>query len=270
MASTRADLLAAVERSPRLVSAHDRTGWVGLYTPDALIEDPVGARPHRGTGAIDRFYATFIAPRDITFHRGVDAVVGNTVIRDLDLEVGMSGGIAMRIPAFLRYDLAPVGGDLKITRLQAFWELPGMVGQFVRNGPRAVPAGAALAATLLRNQGAAGAAGFLAGLQGAGGRGKREFVAFLGDARAGNEVAVRRRLAKGARITLGEDRPLGGTDLLGWLAEAQWDKVIAAGYHVVAAVRADTGPGVVIADVETRPFVITRLRVFTEAGVGGG
>ncbi|BCI53528.1 hypothetical protein NIIDNTM18_28060 [Mycolicibacterium litorale] len=166
MAFPRHDLLTAVERSPRLVAEHDRAGWVALYTPDAVIEDPVGSRPHRGLAEIDRFYATFIAPRDITFHVRRDVVVDETVVRDVDLEVGMTAGVTMRIPAVLRYDLAGVDGELKITRLQAFWELPGMVATFLRRGPRAVPAGGALTVGLLRNQGLGGAAGFLAGLRG--------------------------------------------------------------------------------------------------------
>ncbi len=38
MTFTQADLLSAVERSPRLAAAHDRAGWVSLYTPDAVID----------------------------------------------------------------------------------------------------------------------------------------------------------------------------------------------------------------------------------------
>ncbi|BBY15809.1 nuclear transport factor 2 family protein [Mycolicibacterium litorale] len=270
MTFTRAELLTAVERSPQLVAEHDRAGWVGLYTPDAQIEDPVGSRPHRGIAEIDRFYATFIAPREIAFQVRGDVVVDDTVIRDADLEVRMSGGVTMRIPAVLRYDLAAVGGDLKITRLQAFWELPGMVGKFLRNGPRAVPAGAALSVALLRNQGLGGAAGFLTGLRGAGTTGKRHVDEFLRDATAGNEVAVRRRLGKGARITVGERHPLTGAELLALLAGARWDKLIAAGRHVVAAIESPAAErGVLIADVESRPFTITRLRVFAGPGLTG-
>lgn len=270
MTFTQADLLSAVERSPRLAAAHDRAGWVSLYTPDAVIEDPVGSRAHRGTDRIDRFYATFIAPRDIVFHVRSDVVVDETVVRDVDLEVRMSPQVTMTIPAVLQYDLAPVGGRLKISRLQAFWELPGMVGQFLRSGPRAVPVGGALGVALLRNQGPAGAAGFLAGLRSVGATGKRGVERFLRDAAGGDEVAVRRRLSRGTRVTVGEHRPLGGTDLLALLAGGRCDRLIAAGRHVVAAVRTSDGePAVLIADVGTRPFTIARLRVFAGPGLTG-
>jgi hypothetical protein len=55
-------LLAAVERSPEAAAAHDRAGWVGLFTVDGRIEDPVGSRSHVGQAQIGRFYDTFIGP----------------------------------------------------------------------------------------------------------------------------------------------------------------------------------------------------------------
>ena len=141
----RTALLAAVERSPQATAAHDRAAWVGLFSADGQVQDPVGSRPHVGHDAIERFYDTFIGPRTITFHRDADIVVGNTVLRDLELEVAMGQSVRMRIPAYLRYDLTGVPGDaadeLEIVRLQAYWELPAMIGQFARNGAGAVSAG---------------------------------------------------------------------------------------------------------------------------------
>ena len=159
-------MLAAAERSPAAAGAHDRDGWVGLYTANGRVEDPVGSRPHVGTAAIGRFYDTFIGPRDITFHRDVDIVVGTTVIRDLELEVKMASTLTMRIPAYLRYDLEDHDGELKVAALQAFWELPAMVGQFLRSGVRAVPAGVQLSKALVTNQGLGGTLGFLSGFRG--------------------------------------------------------------------------------------------------------
>ena len=199
MAFSPAEVLATVERSPAAFSVHDRDAWVGAFTYDGRVEDPAGSQPHRGQTAITRFYDTFIGPRDITFHRDADIVVGSTVIRDLELEVGMASGLTMRIPAYLRYDVVDDRGELKIAELYAFWELPAMIGQFLRNGVRSVPAGLQLSKGLLTNQGLIGTLGFLGGLRGTGPQGKRRFREFLADARAGDEVAVRRRLGKGAQ-----------------------------------------------------------------------
>jgi hypothetical protein len=130
-------LLAAVERSPEAAAAHDRAGWVGLFTVDGRIEDPVGSRPHVGQAQIGRFYDTFIGPRDIAFDRDLDVVHGSAVVRDLDLEVVMGSAVTMMIPAFLRYDLREVNGEWKIATLRAYWELPSMMLQFLRNGASA-------------------------------------------------------------------------------------------------------------------------------------
>ena len=84
-----------MERSPQAAAAHDRPGWVGLFTGDGRVEDPVGSRPHTGPAEIGRFYDTFIGPRDIAFHRDLDIVRGSSVIRDLELEVAMGSAVTM-------------------------------------------------------------------------------------------------------------------------------------------------------------------------------
>jgi len=61
----REQLLATVARSPQAFTVHDRDGWVGVFTADARVEDPVGSQPHVGYEQIYRFYDTFIGPRDI-------------------------------------------------------------------------------------------------------------------------------------------------------------------------------------------------------------
>jgi hypothetical protein len=259
---THAELLAVVEKSPAAAGAHDRRGWVDLFTEGARIEDPVGSRPHRGREAIERFYDTFIGPRDITFHRDTDFVVGSTVVRDLELEVSMADSLVMRIPAYLTYDVERCEGELKISRLQAYWELPAMMGQFALGGLAAVPAGLSLSRGLLRNQGAAGTVGFMSGFRGVGARGKRHLAAFLGDACAGDEVAVRRRLSNRLLITLGDDDRLTTSDLLNRLAGGRTRKVIAAGHTVVAGIDADGQRQILFADMRSGPLAITRIRLF--------
>jgi hypothetical protein len=164
MATSRSELLAAVERSPEAAGAHDKGAWVGLFTDDARIDDPVGSRPHVGRDQIGRFYDTFIGPRDITFHRDLDIVSGTSVIRDLTLDVGMSPAVRMMIPAFLRYDLRAAESGWQIARLRAYWELPVQIGQFVRHGLSSVPVSLRLASALLGNQRLGGALGFASGL----------------------------------------------------------------------------------------------------------
>jgi hypothetical protein len=264
MAFSRADMLATASRSLAAAGARDREGWVGLFASGGRVEDPVGSQPHRGHLAIGRFYDTFIGPRDIMSRPDVDIVVGSTVIRDLTLELGMSSGLTLRIPAYLRYDLQGERGELKIAAMYAFWELPTMVGQFLRSGPRSVPTGLQLSRGLLINQGLIGTLGFLSGFRGAGNQGKQRFAEFLGEARAGNEVAVRRRLAKRAPITSGDDVPMSGAELLTRLAGARPHKLIGSGYQLVVGLDREGHRDVLIAEVAAKSFTINRIRYFSD------
>ncbi len=261
-----------MERSPAAAGAHDRTGWVGLFTDTATIEDPVGSRPHVGHAEIERFYDTFIGPRDITFHRDIDIVRDQTVLRDLVLEVAMGPAVSMRIPAILRYDVKPAGltsEDLRISRLQAYWELPAMAWQFARNGPAAVPASVQLTRALLTNQGLVGAAGFMSGLAGVGTRGKRYVAQVVDDACSGNEMSVRRVLGPDAELAAGDSGRLRPAELVEALAGARRRTTIVAGHHVAVSVTGPGGDAVLIADVGSRPTRIRRLRVFFEEGHAG-
>jgi len=265
MAFTRADMLATAERSPAAAGARDRKAWVELFTPDGRIEDPVGSTPHMGLGAIGAFYDTFIGPRVIRFHPDVDIVVGPTVVRDGELEVTMASTLTLRVPVYIRYDLTDDAGELKIAALLAFWELPAMVGQFLRGGVGAVPAGLQLSKLLLRNQGLVGTLGFLGGLRGIGSGAKDVVARFLDAACAGDEVGMRRRLAGQVRISTGDDRQLSAGDLLRHLSGARWRKLIGSGHAVVAATERAGQRSVIFAEVGTEPLAITRIRVFSEA-----
>jgi hypothetical protein len=261
MAVSHDELLAAVERSPEAVGAHDREGWVALFTADASVEDPAGSRPHRGRTQIEHFYDTFIGPRDITFRRDTDVVSGSTVVRGVTLEVRMGASVTMTIPAYLRYDL---DDTLNIARLQAFWELPTMLRQFARNGVAAVPVGLRLSGALLRNQGLRGTAGFLTGFRGATSRGKRHLAALLDDAVAGDQIAVKRRLADSAQITRGDVDRIGTSELVALLHGGRWDGMIRSGYTVAARVRRDGRRLIVFGELETRPTRIRAVRVFAD------
>ncbi|MGY4712175.1 nuclear transport factor 2 family protein [Mycolicibacterium sp. CBM1] len=262
MTAPRSTLIDIVDRSPRLAAAHDRAGWVGLFSADGRIEDPVGSRPHVGARRIGRFYDTFIAPRQIEFHHGVDIVSGSTVVRDLTLEVAMGPSVAMHIPAVLRYDLCEGGGQWRIERLRAYWELPAMVVQFARNGVAAGPQSLALMRALARNQGWRGTLGFAAGFRGARVRGKRTVRGFLDAVSAGDQLRAWRSLRSGAVVTLGEDEPLRFGALSETLTGRSWSKVVASGNSVTAS---SYGPKsvVLIAELAADGGMITRLRCFT-------
>jgi SnoaL-like domain len=261
---TESALLAAVERSPAAAAAHDRAGWVGLFTADGRIDDPVGSRPHTGHAEIGRFYDTFIGPRDISFHRELDVVNGSAVIRDLDLEVVMGSAVTMTIPAFLRYDLREVDGEWKIATLRAYWELPSMMLQFLRNGASAVPATIQLSQGLIRNQRLRGTAGFAAGFRRVGARRKQLVDSWVNAVGRGDRLAAQRALASNATMTFGDDEVADIADLVALCPGARAPKLIAAGSTVAVSITSQHGRGVMFADVARRRNEIRRIRYFAD------
>ncbi|MGE2835864.1 nuclear transport factor 2 family protein [Mycobacterium sp. SMC-4] len=267
MAFTRDDVLTAARRSLTAAHAHDRDGWIGLFTDDGVVEDPVGSTPHRGHTAIARFYDTFIGPRTVDFQPHVDIVSGTTVVRDLTLQITMSSALTLQVPVFIRYDLRAVDGALRIAALRAFWELPAMVGQFVRTGLAALPVGAALGRTMLANQGVVGSLGFAGGFFSLGAAGRKLFAGFLDAACTGDEVGVHRATAS-TTLVRGDSEPLTASELTAEMSGAQWDKQISSGRSVAARVERAGHSGVVFGDVRGRVgherTALSRLCWFTD------
>jgi hypothetical protein len=215
-----------------------------------------------GREQIGRFYDTFIGPRDITFHRDLDIVYGSVVVRDLELEVAMGPAVNMRIPAFLRYDLREVNGELQIAVLRAYWELPAMMLQFLRTGSRAMVPGLQLFRGLLSNQGWSGTAGFLTGFRRAGRRHKDLVNTFLRAVARGDKPAAVRALSPIATITLGDDDLVDIAELGEQLRGASWAKTNGAGSTVTVSLVTDRGRGVLFADVARRGNEIRSVRYF--------
>ncbi len=262
MTAAQPDLLALAERSPQYAAAHDRAGWVGLFTADGRIEDPVGSRPHVGWEQIGRFYDTFIDPRDIRFHRDLDIVGDSFVIRDLGLEVAMGPAVTMHIPAILRYDLRQTDGHWKLARLRAYWELPAMLVQFFRHGRSALPVGAQLASAMLRNQRLTGIAGFAAGFRRPGAEQKRLVDTFIDAIARPASSSATKSLSPGATIIYGNNGTTDAAELGEHLAGACATKMIGAGSTVAASVSSAQRRGVLFAHLGRRGRTITGIEYF--------
>jgi len=176
--------------SPEAVARHDRPAWIGLFSRHAVIEDPVGSRPHqsglsdrrsgvRGAGPIERFYDTFIGPNEITFHVAHDIVAGPLVVRDLEIELVMAEGVTVRVPMHLVYEITTEDGRLKICHLRAHWEMLPMVRQVLSKG---WPGGMVLnrlGLRLIATQGLGGVFGFSRAVLGMHAAGKRALLRFV-------------------------------------------------------------------------------------------
>lgn len=214
----REAMLATAERSPTAVADHDRAAWLALFDDGGLVNDPVGSAPHRGAEELGAFYDTFIAPNTVVFHPEHDIVCGDTVVRDLTLEIRMAEGVTLTVPAHLRYQLA---SPSRIAGLYAHWELPSMIKQLLGTGAGALPVSGRLSLRLLQNQGPIGSLGFARGFIRTGAAHKRTAAAFFDHPVASDAPVV---YGAGPAVPSSTLRD----ELTGW----QIGKTIAAGDYV--------------------------------------
>jgi len=180
---SREQLLEAANASPSAVGRHDREAWIDLFSADYCVEDPIGAKPHQPNGRkrkpLENFYDTFIAPNNIKFHVENDIVAENKVIRDVTIELSMGKGVKAFVPMYLVYKMVEENALLKISSLQACWELWPMIKQVLGRGFGGFVVFSLLGFRMVRIQGISGALGFSKGFSGIGQQGKKTVYQFL-------------------------------------------------------------------------------------------
>jgi steroid Delta-isomerase len=115
-------------RSQAAIKAKDRDGWLGLWTRDAVIEDPIGPSPfdpdgagHRGPEGIAAFYDTVIAPNElITFEIENSYLCGNEVADVGVIRTVLPGGKHVALVHGVYTYRSNGAGQL--AGLRAFWE----------------------------------------------------------------------------------------------------------------------------------------------------
>lgn len=199
--TTREQLLELALASPHAVARHDRQAWVSLFSRHAVIEDPVGSKPHqnglhdafsgvRGSGPLERFFDTFIAPNQITFHVEHDVVASPFVVRDLTIAIGMGNGLAVRVPMHVVYEMVEEDGVLRIAHLRAHWELLPMVRQVLGHGRAGWAAMGRLGMRMVRYQGVSGVLGFSRGVFGIHKAGKHAVERFVDAVNGRNKLIL--------------------------------------------------------------------------------
>jgi len=119
-------------RSRAAVEAGDREGWLDIFAPDAVVEDPIGPSPfdpggtgHRGREAIARFYDTVISPSErITFEVESSYLCGDEVADVGIIRTTLAGGTHMAVVRGV-YTYRSDGAG-KLAALRAFWEFDGL------------------------------------------------------------------------------------------------------------------------------------------------
>ncbi|RJO79817.1 hypothetical protein D5S18_00635 [Nocardia panacis] len=256
--------LAAVLASPRAVAAHDRAGWVALFTAEAVVNDPVGSRPHLGTAVIARFYDTFIAPNTIEFRVDHDIACPTTVFRDLTIETTMSTGAMVAVPMHLKYDVVQRDGAWRIAELAAHWELGPMIWQLLRTGAPGLLAATRLGPQLLRHQGLDGALAFLRALISVGRTGKRRTARMFAAAATTDIATLRILLGDHATLELPAGHRVTLEEFTNRTRNMRWDKLIAAGRSVTATVWIGTERGIAVIDFAAGTARVTTVRVYLD------
>ncbi|ROS05030.1 hypothetical protein EDC56_0552 [Sinobacterium caligoides] len=275
--------LAVVQASPKAVAEHDRRAWLALFADYNIVEDPVGSRPHisgvfdrrdgrRGKGPLGRFYDSFIAPNTIRFDVRRDIVNGDTVIRDLNIEITMSKRVVVSVPMHLSYQLCEQGGELKISRLAAHWEILPMVIQACSFGLDSLSTMTKMGIRLLRNMGFSGMCGFMSGVRGIGHNGKvlvDELFSALNSQNA-NHLQLLVDSEQSGPCFIGADGVAMSSShfVLKHPGRFSVDKVLCSGYSCSASFEYHDGerslPGVMIAECCRHTGKITAARFYVD------
>ena len=128
MADEQCSVRDLARRSQSAVKAKDRAGWLSLFAPDAVVQDPIGPSPldpagagHRGPEAIATFYDTVIAPNDsITFEIEDSYLCGDEVADVGVIRTVLPGGKHVAVVHGVYTYRSNGAGQL--LALRAFWE----------------------------------------------------------------------------------------------------------------------------------------------------
>lgn len=160
---SRDELIEIVRQSPDRVAAHDKAGWLALFSRDAVVEDPVGAPPNQ-RAALPGFFDAFIADNDISFDVLADYVGSNEVARDVVIHIQMSTGLKVAVPAYLFYEVVEEDSAPKLRRMRAVWDLRKRSAGALAAGPRGLWTLGSVSATMLRALGPTWVLGYSRGL----------------------------------------------------------------------------------------------------------
>lgn len=133
-ASSAADLTARElgRQSRAAIEAKDRDGWLDLFAPDAVVQDPIGPSPldpgghgQHGLAAIAAFYDAVIGPSErITFEMRESYLCGDEVAEVGIIRTTLAGGKHIAVVRGV-YTYRGNGAG-KLAALRAYWEFDAM------------------------------------------------------------------------------------------------------------------------------------------------
>jgi steroid delta-isomerase len=132
MRETTVTVRELARRSQAAAGAKDRETWLGLFAPDAIVEDPIGpslfdpeGTGHRGTAAIAAFYDNVINQAErVEFDIERTYVCGNELADVGTIRTTLAGGSHIAI-VYGVFTYRSDGAD-KLVALRAFWEMDAL------------------------------------------------------------------------------------------------------------------------------------------------
>jgi ketosteroid isomerase-like protein len=120
-------------RSIDSVCRREKSEWLALYSPDALIEDPVGPSPfdpqgigHRGHERLSAYWDGTIATTErVDFIVDASYTAGNEVANVGSVIAYLPGGVHLQTFGVYVYT---VGGDGLIKSLRTYWDFDRAMG----------------------------------------------------------------------------------------------------------------------------------------------
>ena len=117
-------------RSIRAVEAGNRDGWLALFAPDAIVQDPVGVSPldpsgegHHGVAAIAAFYDNVISIGRVHFAIRESYAAGNEVANVGTITTTLGDGSRSIVDGVFTYRVDEHG---RLAAMRAFWEFETM------------------------------------------------------------------------------------------------------------------------------------------------
>jgi steroid Delta-isomerase len=115
-------------KSMALAEAKDRDGWLALFAPDAVVQDPVGesmfdptGAGHQGIEAITAFYDDVISTSEkVRFDMRQSSECGNECAFAGTIHITVGGGLEGSVDLVNIYRVTHDGS--KIASLRSFWE----------------------------------------------------------------------------------------------------------------------------------------------------
>lgn len=120
------------ERSRAAVAAKDREGWLDIFAPDGVVEDPIGPSPfdpegrgHRGREAIAAFYDNVIASSErIDFDIEESVLCGDEAAAVGTIRTTLAGGKHVAVTRCIFTYRADSQG--RLAALRSYWEVDKM------------------------------------------------------------------------------------------------------------------------------------------------